>query len=158
MLILVTGAVQEMRNINHILKCNKYFIRRKCTDIPSVFVNIGGSSLTGRTHVQENEDRYTLQRFQRNIKYFNVLDGHNGSFVSDFVNRMLPEIVKEKILRNSHCLYDGVFEVVEQCLLESFSECQDILKEFIESAENLKRKGGLETNYYYYIWNIIKWF
>lgn len=108
--------------------------------VPFRTLDVGVSSVQGRTKSRSNEDRFSYEKIAPDIQYYGVFDGHNGNFVSQFVNKNLPNIIKGNIETNRSDLYDEPFFILENVLVSSILHCQHILEETMVSMEDLKRK------------------
>lgn len=115
--------------------------RPLCTSVPDLELDVAINSLEGRT--KNNEDRCHFQTFDKNVVYFGIFDGHNGSFVSNFVNKNLPKVIKKEIDNERYSLYDDVDGTMETIFFKSFEICQQMIQETLHSIENIPRRGNL---------------
>jgi len=107
------------------------------TSVPALKIDIGTSSLQGRSKL--NEDKLSHDYIAANILYTGIYDGHNGDFVSNFANVNLPLILKKHLQCDSYKLYDNIFSRINDILLKSFDECQELIKETIHSVDDIPR-------------------
>lgn len=115
--------------------------RPLCTSVPDLELDVAINSLEGRT--KKNEDRCHFQTFDKNVVYFGIFDGHNGSFVSNFVNKNLPKVIKKEIDNERYSLYDDVDGTMETIFFKSFEICQQMIQETLHLMENIPRRGNL---------------
>ena len=115
--------------------------RRYSSSVPKRTIDVGVSTITGRKSCGINEDRFYYEKFAADIHYYSVFDGHNGNFVSQFVSKNLPMIMKRRLEERREGLYDSTFEVVEEVLTESYAHCEKVLEETMHMMKDLKRKG-----------------
>ncbi|XP_065651534.1 protein phosphatase 1K, mitochondrial [Hydra vulgaris] len=94
----------------------------------------GVSSVCGRNHI--NEDRFLIRNVSDKVQFFGVFDGHNGSYVSEFVRKRLVILLEKNLSQKAD---DHLFEVVENTFLVSFEECQKEIEKHLRN-ENFKEK------------------
>ena len=128
---MLRGCFMRFRQVN---------FRPLCTSVPDLELDVAINSLEGRA--KKNEDRCHFQTFDKNIVYFGIFDGHNGSFVSNFVNKNLPKVIKKEINNEQYSLYDDVGGTMERIFFQSFDICQQMIQETLHSIENIPRRGN----------------